>query len=338
MKDDVMTTETTCDILIIGAGLSGLMAARTLLPSNHKVILLDKGRSVGGRLATRRVGDGLADHGAQFFTVRDAEFGRLVASWVKHDLAYVWSLGWSDGSNADTPRDGHPRYAHRGGMNALAKTLSDGLDCHLDVQASAVRRGDDEWIVETKKGITYRARALLITSPAPQTLALLRAADVTLDAATIDALERIQYDPCVCGLFEITGEVFLPEPGALQRPTTEIAWIADNQRKGISPNARIITLHAGPAYSRSHYDDSDEVWINRFTAELAAFMKTDAHIRSAEIKRWRYSQPSVLHPERCLAVPEQRIIFAGDAFGEPRIEGATLSGIHAGRALMTLLE
>jgi hypothetical protein len=177
-----------------------------------------------------------------------------------------------------------------------------------------------------------------MTSPVPQTLTLLRTGEVTLDVKAAVALERIQYDPCVCGLFDIEGEMFLPEPGALQRPTAEIAWIADNQRKGISPNARIITLHASPAYSRARYDDADEVWINRFTAELAAFMKTDAHIRSAEIKRWRYSQPSVLHPERCLAVPEQRIIFAGDAFGEPRIEGATLSGIHAGRTLMTLLD
>ncbi len=331
-----MATETTCEVLIVGGGLAGLMAARTLLHGGHKVILLDKGRGVGGRLATRRVGNGVADHGAQFFTMRDPEFKTLVDGWVKHDIAYVWSMGWSDGSLADTPRDGHPRYAVSGGMNALAKLLSQGLDCRLDTQVTALRKGNDEWVVETSTGSSYRAHAVLMTAPVPQTLALLRAGSVVLPEDAASALEAITYDPCLCGLFRIDGDVYLPEPGALQRPYAEIAWIADNHRKGISPNARILTLHASPSYSRAHYDDSDEMLVNRFRAELASFMKTDAHILEAEIKRWRYSQPSALYPERCLVIREQNLVFAGDAFGGPRIEGAALSGIAAGHALHTL--
>jgi hypothetical protein len=333
-----MATDTTCDVLILGAGLSGLMAARTLMQSDHSVILLDKGRSVGGRLATRRMGDGLADHGAQFFTVRDPEFGSFVDQWVKYDIAYVWSMGWSDGSNADTPRDGHPRYAIRGGLNALARRLSEGLDCRVDTQVTAVRHAGDDWTVETTSGTAYHARAVLMTAPVPQSLAMLRAGSAVLPDDAQAALERIAYDPCVCGLFWIEGDVYLPEPGALQRPYAEIAWIADNTRKGISPLARILTLHASPTFSRAHYDDPDETLINRFRAELASFMKTDATIHEAQIKRWRYSQPTVLHPDRCLIVREQKIVFAGDAFGEPRIEGAALSGIHAGRALLTLFD
>lgn len=57
-------------IVIVGAGLSGLVAARSLAASGHDVSVLDKGRGVGGRLATRRIGDAVLDHGAQFFTVR----------------------------------------------------------------------------------------------------------------------------------------------------------------------------------------------------------------------------------------------------------------------------
>ncbi len=57
--------------VIIGAGVSGLIAARTLQASGVRVKVLDKGRGVGGRLATRRSGVGVFDHGAQFFTVCD---------------------------------------------------------------------------------------------------------------------------------------------------------------------------------------------------------------------------------------------------------------------------
>ncbi|MEK9837584.1 MAG: FAD-dependent oxidoreductase, partial [Ilumatobacter sp.] len=58
------------DVLVIGAGLAGLAAARRMTAAGLTVRLLDKGRSVGGRLATRRMSGAVVDHGAQFFTVR----------------------------------------------------------------------------------------------------------------------------------------------------------------------------------------------------------------------------------------------------------------------------
>ena len=44
-------------ITVVGAGLSGLIAARDLASRGHTVVVVDKGRGVGGRLATRRIGD-----------------------------------------------------------------------------------------------------------------------------------------------------------------------------------------------------------------------------------------------------------------------------------------
>jgi renalase len=60
-----MTTEkTSVDVIVIGAGLSGLIAAHTVQANGVRVVVLDKGRGVGGLLATRRTDSGVFDHGA----------------------------------------------------------------------------------------------------------------------------------------------------------------------------------------------------------------------------------------------------------------------------------
>ena len=53
-------------IAVIGSGIAGLACARRLSDAGYAPILFDKGRGIGGRLATRRTPDGRQfDHGAQ---------------------------------------------------------------------------------------------------------------------------------------------------------------------------------------------------------------------------------------------------------------------------------
>jgi predicted NAD/FAD-dependent oxidoreductase len=45
----------------------------------------------------------------------------------------------------------------------------------------------------------------------------------------------------------------LPAPGAIQIEGGEpVYWIADNNRKGISPQKSALTIHAGAEFSRTH--------------------------------------------------------------------------------------
>lgn len=351
---------TNTNILIIGAGLSGLMTATTLRQrgDTRDILIVDKGRSVGGRLATRRIGPGRADHGAQFFTVRSDPFREYVDRWQASGLVYKWAEGWAhelgagsaaNGDNSDNgnseERDGHPRYAVRDGFNQLAKELAAELETqNVDIQTSvriaAVTpdgNGDgdsDGWQLTDEQGNVYAANTLVITSPVPQTLALLDAGGTQLSKGDRAALERIEYDPCLCGLFWIEGEVDLPEPGAVQRQGETFQWIADNQRKGISSDAKLITLHADPDFSARLYEEPDEVVLPPMREQMEALLGPGASIREGQVKRWRYSQPKVLHDAPYLrAANLPPLYFGGDAFDGARVEGAALSGMSMGEVL-----
>jgi predicted NAD/FAD-dependent oxidoreductase len=334
MADMVQT-----DVLIVGAGLAGLNAARVLQTAGLSVVVVDKGRGIGGRMATRRIDSGLADHGAQFFTVRHETFRSMVDVWIASGLVFEWSRGWSDGSLAES-RDGHPRYAVRGGMNALTKHLAEGIDARADVKITQVTGASSGWRAEDAAGGTYHARAVLLTPPVPQSLALLDAGRVTLDAGERAALEAVHYEPCITAMMVIDGDVRLPAPGAIQRPHAKIFWIGDNQRKGISERL-ILTAQASSPYSQDLWTRTEDEILTALRVDMMPILGENATISAIELKKWKYAQVTATYPERTLiasGLPDDRVLaFAGDGFGGPRVEGAVMSGITAGQALAARL-
>lgn len=331
------------DVLIVGAGVSGLAAAAELAALGKRALVLDKDRNAGGRLTTRQIGAGLADTGAQFFSVRTDEFRAQVQQWLDAGLAFEWSRGWSDGSLAIV-NQGHPRYAVYGGMAQLARHMAQNVDVRLLQIVSSAQRSDQGWRLTLANGDQLEAPALLLTVPVPEALALLQAGGVTLPHKTHTALESIDYNPSVVGLFVLSGPIELPAPGAIQRPNANLFWLADNHRKGISPKATILTAQASSTYSRALYDVDDEAIIKSMKLDLLPFLGDSPVVAAAEIKRWRYAMPATFYPEPVLMVDlplegagAAPLAFAGDAFGDARVEGAYLSGKAAARALAKAL-
>ena len=66
------------DLLIIGTGIAGLAAGRIAQQAGQRVMLIDKGRRVGGRVSTRHADGFLFNHGAQFATSTSADFSNIL--------------------------------------------------------------------------------------------------------------------------------------------------------------------------------------------------------------------------------------------------------------------
>lgn len=318
------------DVVVVGAGLSGLTAARFLQENGHHVVVLDKGRGLGGRMATRRISipDGstaILDHGAQFFTVRDERFQQMVDRWITDGVVREWCRGFV----AD---DGHPRYVVNNGMTALTKHIAQGLDVRTSTLVFAVKPCDadpERWTVVIDDNSRIDCDAVIMTCPLPQSYSL----TVTTGVELPQDLLLTDYDRTIGLLAVLDGPSAIPSPGGIQNPDEVFSWIGDNQAKGISP-IPAITFHANPAWSSAHWDDSLDDGLALMTQAAQKYLG-DAQIVASEYKKWRFATPRKVWPEPFFAV--NTLVFAGDAFAGPKVEGAILSGLSSAEYLGDLV-
>lgn len=326
---------TDVDVVVVGAGVAGAVATVALSRAGRSVLLVDKGRSVGGRLATRRIADARLDHGAQFFTVRSEQFESVVADWQQRGIVDIWCRGFGD-------TDGHPRYRAAAGMNALVRAIVAGADApmvELDTLVFAVRPAPSltprRWEVVIDDGRVHRCDAVVLTAPIPQSASLLVTAGVDLptDLVTID------YHRTLALLVALDRPSTLAPPGGLdtaQLAGTGWSFIADNHLKAISPTPA-LTLHADHERSRALFDLASGPLLEALLAEAAPWIGR-AGIVEAQVKKWRLATPERVWPAPSWSDPSTTLVLAGDAFAGPKVSGSNLEGAYlSGTAAAAIL-
>ena len=314
------------NILIVGAGLCGLSAAQQLIKDGHEVTVVDKGRGIGGRMATRRFAGGVFDHGAQFFTVRSDELRAELEEWQRQNVATRWFDGYPTPDNRK-PNDHHPRFCGENGMTDIGKFLAQGLDVRLSTEIAALTRTDGTWKAQTASGESFGGEKLLLTAPVPQSLALLATSGETLPADVRTTLEKLNYEPCFALLVQLDKASAIAAPGLFYVEGDPIYWIADNSQKGISPIEGSITIHSSSSFAKQHYNDDEETIAGLLLDAAKDWLGSEP--KSWQLRRWRYSKPENPAQIGALYVPELNVCFAGDALNGAKIEGAYLSGLKA---------
>jgi renalase len=313
--------------VIIGAGISGLVMAQKLVAAGATVVVLEKSRGVGGRMATKRVGGAVFDQGAQFFTVRDAAFAGLVQEWRERGLVNSW------------PDSSHRRLVGAPGMTAVPKALAEGLEILREHKVTAARRHECGcWELDVEGQGIVRAERVLFACPVPQALAMLKVGEVVLPEKTAEDLGALQYHPCLALLVTLVGPSAVPADGVA---FTEgpVRWIADNVKKGVVQNAPgAVTIHAAAEFAEANYGMPEAEVAAKLLPEVEAML--GAAVTATTLHRWKFSEPKTTHAECCVWLPELKLGFAGDAFGGAKVEGAVLSGLalaeRVGRELQRL--
>ena len=306
------------DLLVLGSGIAGLAAARLAKNDGKSVLLIDKGRRLGGRVSTRRQDGFVFNHGAQFVTAKGTEFANLLAKAKMAGNIKDWQI-----SNEKIVQIGTPS------MRDLPQFMAAGLMINQQTEITKITHHGGHLGFFDKDGLVATGRQAIITAPAAQTAKLL--ADIYPNLAATAGLAS--YDPCwtiMLGLEDDHGLGTAP----LRDEAAGIALAVPEMTRShqqSSLDAPALTIQATGAWSQQHLQDDPqmaiesfcEIWQNLSGKPLGKIITSAAH-------RWLYAKVTTAAPSDAPRLSHDgKLAIAGDWLGGPRVEQAFDSGQQA---------
>ena len=328
-------------VLVIGAGIAGSMAARTLLDHGHDVTILDKGRGPGGRASTRRRGQNPTarhDHGCQVLRLRGDHRRALTRSWIEDGIVTPWRprLLSSDGVIGHPPDDwfvGNP------GMNALVTHLQADLRVRFGQAATSIHKDASGWHALDEQGREIEsAPRLVLAIPAPQAIRLLEPLLETptppIDPSLIEAMSDVVFDPT--WTFMTHGIERDPGFDVATNPTSDVSWMCREASRPGREDAGAWTMHASADWTRRHLE-LERHQVEPLLRDLAGNILQD-EVPPGDAHRWRFSLVS--RPARTdhLRSSDRSLVVCGDWCLGNRVEQAIESGIAAAGCILRNLD
>ena len=340
-------------VAVIGAGLAGAAAAAHLRAAGVAVVVFDKARGPGGRMSSKRVGDGQLDFGAQYFTARQQSFRQQTALWLADGSAVQWSFEpWLfDENGLQHSRDSEQRYIGTPGMHQVVRQLLADTEQHYQCRVAELQYSNAEyssqhsgqWTLTTDEGASYAGfDAVIITCPPEQSRQLLATCQVANALAA-----QIPPDlllPCWAVLLQLAQPVAHPAEGIFIRRGA-LSWAARQANKPGRTRSSVGT--------EQHGAWSAEQWVVHLTAErsqqligqapeqvvavalqaLSDVFNQPLQLTQSLCHRWLYaSYNPVIEPPGLLQ--QGSLVLAGDWCLGGRVENAWLAGQQAAKRLL----
>lgn len=305
--------------IVIGAGMAGLTCARALSTAGQEVQLLDKGRGIGGRMATRRITTGWGelrfDHGTQYFTARHPGFESLLIEL--NGAVAPWEVGAKDTYHVGLP-----------GMSGLPRAMAAGLDVRTETKVTSIQRVGAKWQVNADQ-ILFADRVVLAI-PAPQIASLM-----VMDHLLIEELARVELAPCLT--FMAAFKDNCPTPFSVHRSEDgPLAFIArDCSKPNRSPTAVTWVVQAGANWSAAHLEEDRSKLTQKMLRLLCDKIGADLNdVVHSDVHRWRYARVTNPLGHPFLSDNSGTLYMGGDWCLGPRVESAWESGAAIARKIL----
>lgn len=348
------------EIAIIGAGITGLICARILQQAGYQVIVLEKSRGVGGRMATRRVQGTIADHGTCYLSPKGEPFHQFIQDLVAAGIVEIWTDAIytldADGQlHAPAENDRAPRYVAPAGMTAIAKFLAPGLEIRLNQRViDLTLKPNQRWQLtledassESTAVSTLDAEAVIVTAPAPQAALLLQPLiGKEVSEASFNALKSVQFLPCISVMAGYLAEreadwvKQYPDVKAIvssQHP--DLAWIGLDSSKRPS-SYPLLVVQSTAAFASQVLEEPELTPVGyRLLQQAASLAPWITSPNWLQVHRWRYA--FVNHPlpqSYWVAGTPAPLVCSGDWCGGKRVENAFQAGLEAAHYLNRQLQ
>ena len=317
----------TSDIIVVGAGISGLTVANELNLAGTGVTVYEKARGTGGRLGSKRlkITDAVSanhapddaqadlsvgfDLGASSFSAKSAEFQQYLQELMLQNI-----VAKTDDSKGD--------YVAISRNSMLTRHLSKDINVSFSTKITGIEFKDGKWFlfgepqadqrqpqkstVNVSKYVGYQypsenviacCKHLVLAAPAEQTTALL-----PKDHAALSWLTNINSDPVFVSSFILPSETLKDDDlnTIRQLSNTVIAEVSiehakpDRQNNGF----QIIKLTTTSAWSQEHIakplNEIESQLQTIFNETLSNLDINQTHTVTQYTHRWLYSQYSDL--------------------------------------------
>lgn len=323
---------------IVGAGVAGLGAARTLRRLGHESVVFEALDRVGGRLESRGIAGYLFDTGASTIAPRGASIEHtmrveLDASGlhrVQHPIFVHTGLRVASG---DPVKNSVERLAYVQGNQVLAERLAEGLDVRLLTPVADLSKNGNGFHCGGEE-----FDALIVTPPAPVARPLL------MMVGEGRHLANTSYRSCLSVLLGIRAQLPALSYHAILDPEQRhpLTWLCVDSDKcpGRAPTGcTALVAQLSPEFSKRHFESEDDLVVSA-TLDFVSrvFGPEFGTCEVAEVVRWRHSQPDTTSLFESANIPGNRVVVAGDGVMGSRVELAYESGVKAAEWLSEGLE
>lgn len=321
-------------IAIIGAGLAGISAARSLDEAGHQVVLFDKSRGSGGRLSSKRTDFGNFDLGAQYFTARDHSFRQELKTWLDAGHVEEWTprLYQFDQAGLRLSDDDQQRFVGFPRMTAWSRALLEGLQLVSSTRIEQVQAdAEGRWLLLDDQQATHGPYdRVIVATPAPQAVPLLQAASQLAHTAS-----QVQMLAGWTLALSFGAPLDTPVDACFVRQGA-IDWISRNSSKPGREGPDNWVIQSTPDWAAAHLEDSKEDIIRQLQQAFADVLGLQLPtVDFAHAHRWLYARPDQQCDWGALAAPELGLYACGDWCLGGRVENAWLSGQQAAKTLLS---
>ena len=324
------------EIAIVGAGMAGLICGKMLQDAGRDVVVVDKSRGLGGRLATRRLANTHADHGVCYLKPKGDRFRAFIQDLVDRNVVSLWSDRLHT-LNADgelrLDADPSPRYAASNGATAISKDLAQGLTLELGQVITDIRPIEQGWqLTSQNPEFDLTASIVILAIPAPQALPLVQ---TIANPEFVQQVKSVTFAPSLTAIAAYSPDLRsqFTETNLQGITCTDkiLGWIGFDSTKQLNPTQPTIIIQSNAEFAATHFDAPDLPAIAQQLCDRAAEvldLPAIATPESLQIQRWKYAFAiNPINTPVLAATTTAPLFCIGDWCGGNRVESAFLSGL-----------